>query len=99
MSAEPALSKFAITLDPVDRDGVKQFRRIAEYLVGNLALPNKNELLERLTTGIAMLELAGITGEAAFRFRSELVAASEAIDAAVRTQQAENLQYPKSVSR
>lgn len=83
MSEEPVLSHFAVTLDPLDREGVKQFRRIVDYLTVNLECEHRLKLIDRLSTGIAMLELASITGEAAFRFRSELVAAAQAIDTAV----------------
>lgn len=84
MSEEPVLSKFAMTLDPRDREGVRQFHRIVEYMVVNLRDDNRAELVDRLNTSIAMLELASITGEAAFRYRSELVAAAQAIDGAVQ---------------
>ncbi len=84
MSDEPVLSQFVVALDPLDREGVKQFRRIVEYVTLNLDSDLRSMLVDRLTTGIAMLELASITGDAAFRFRSELVAAAQAIDKAVR---------------
>ncbi len=83
MSDEPVLSKFATSLDPLDREGVKQFRRLVDYLTVKLDEEQRLEMIERLSTAIAMLELAGITGEAGFRFRSELVASAQAIDRAV----------------
>ena len=83
MSDEPVLSPFAVALDPLDREGVKQFRRIVDYITVNLDSDLRYQLVDRLDTGIAMLELASITGDAAFRFRSELVAAAQAIDKAV----------------
>ncbi len=93
MSEEPLLSKFAASLDPLDREGVRQFRRLVEYLTVKLDDERRAELIERLTTAIAMLELAGITGEAAFRFRSELVSAAKAIDHAVGDRKSPNTRY------
>lgn len=84
MSKEPVLSQFAVKLDPLDREGVKQFRRIVDYVTVDLDQEQRLQLIDRLSAGIAMLELAGITGEAAFRFRTELVAAAQAIDKAVK---------------
>ncbi|MEZ5811954.1 MAG: hypothetical protein R3D45_11135 [Rhizobiaceae bacterium] len=83
MSDEPVLSHYALKLDPMDRDGVKQFRRIVDYVTVNLDEARRLQLIDRLANSIAMLELASITGEAAFQFRSELVAAAQAIDNAV----------------
>ncbi len=85
MPDEPVLSEFAAKLDPLDREGVKQFRRIVDYLTVNLDAESRAKLIDRLSAGIAMLELASITGDASFRFRTELVCAAQAIDRAVAT--------------
>lgn len=87
MSDEPVLSQFAVKLDPLDHEGIKQFHRIVDYVSVCLEKEERYQLIDRLNTGIAMLELASITGEAAFRFRSELVAAAQAIDKAVQQNQ------------
>lgn len=87
MAEEPVLSQFAVKLDPLDREGVKQFYRIVDYVSVCLEKDERYRLIDRLHNGIAMLELASITGEAAFRFRSEFVAAAQAIDKAVQRSQ------------